>query len=539
VRVRLLGPIESEGDDGRPRALNAAKERSLVAALALAGGSVVSTDALMWSLWGEDPPKAARKTLQTYVWNLRQTFGNDRVVTDPMGYRLTLAANDVDVHRFRALVRAGDEARLAGDTARARTTLHEALALWRGDAFAGVAQHTGLAAEAVRLEQERLAAVEARIAADLAAGSPADELAAELDLLVEQHPFRERLWGHLMVALCRCGRQADALAAYHRARTVLLDELGLEPGGELQRIHLAVLRHELRPSDEGFDAVPGGGLRPSPVCYARTSDGFNVAYQVAGSGPLDILSIPGYVHHLDIWWNAPTDQLVRTLTGLGRLMVFDKRGIGLSDRPEEVGLDGWVRDAVSVLDAVGSEQAVVFGSSAGCVTALQLATLHPERVRALVLFNGYARQLAAPDYPIGHDPDLVNAYVRTLEAGWGTGVELSSAAPSLAHDPAVKAYWARYQRLSASPASAMRYLRATVEADVRSILSDVRVPTLVVNAERDLLVPVEQGRYVAEHIAGAEFVTLDSDVHLICVSDVIAELSDVVHDFIGRVTSPA
>jgi len=230
---------------------------------------------------------------------------------------------------------------------------------------------------------------------------------------------------------------------------------------------------------------------------------------------------------------------VRTLTGLGRLVVFDKRGIGLSDRPEEVGLEGWLRDAVSVLDAVGAEQTVVFSSSSGCVTALQLAALHPERVRALVLFNGYARQLAAPDYPIGHDPDLVDAYVRTLEAGWGTGVELSSAAPSLAHDPAVKAYWARYQRLSASPASAMRYLRATVEADVRSILGDVRVPTLVVNAERDLLVPVEQGRYVAERIAGAEFVTLDSDVHLICVSDVIAELSDVVHDFLGRVTSRA
>jgi DNA-binding SARP family transcriptional activator/pimeloyl-ACP methyl ester carboxylesterase len=537
VRVRLLGPIETEGDDGRPRALNAAKERSLVAALALSGGSVVSTEALIWSLWGEDPPKAARKTLQTYVWNLRQTFGSDRVVTDPVGYRLALGADDVDVHRFRALVHAGDEAGRAGDAERARTTLHEALALWRGGAFMGVAQHTGLAAEAVRLEQERLAAVEARIAADLAAGSPPAELAAELEVLVDQHPFRERMWSHLLVALYRCGRQADALAAYQRARRVLLDELGLEPGGELQRIHTAVLCHELGPADESCESVPGAGLRPSPVRYARTSDGFHIAYQVAGSGPLDILSIPGYVHHLDIWWNAPTDRLVRTLTSVGRLVVFDKRGIGLSDRPEEIGLDGWIRDAVSVLDAVRSEQAVLFSSSSGSVTALQLAALHPERVRALVLFNGYARQLAAPDYAIGHDPDVVDAYVRTLEAGWGTGVALSSAAPSLARDPMVKAYWARYQRLSASPAAAMRYLRATLEADVRSILGDIRVPTLVVNAARDLLVPVAQGRFVAEHIAGAEFVTLDSDVHLICVSDVLTELADVVQDFLARVTT--
>ena len=538
MRVRLLGPIETEADDGSLCVLGAAKERSLVAALALAFRSAVSTDALIWALWGEDPPTAARKTLQTYVWNLRQTFGNHRLATDAFGYRLDVSADDIDVHRFRALVHAGDEARRAGDTRSARTALHEALQLWRGEPFTGVAQHTGLAAEAVRLEQEWLAAVEARIAADLDAGLHA-ELVAELEFLVSQHPFRERLWGHLMVALYRCGRQADALAAYQRVRQILRDELGLDPGGELQRIEAAVLCHELGPAVDGSDveSVPGQAIRPSPVRYARTGDGFNIAYQVAGSGPLDILSIPGYIHHLDIWWNAPTDRLVRTLTTLGRLFVFDKRGIGLSDRPENVGLDGWMRDALGVLDAVGSERTILLGVSAGAVTALQLAVSHPERVRALVIFDGYARQLAAPDYDIGHDPKIVEAYMSRLEAGWGSGVELASAAPSLANDPTVKAYLARYQRLSASPAAAMRYLRATVEADVRSILADVRVPTLVIHAERDLLVPVEQGRYLAEHIPGAEFVVLDSDVHLICVSDVITELAEHVRSFIGRVTS--
>src|SRR5206468_4906467 len=208
------------------------------------------------------------------------------------------------------------------------------------DPFTGVAQHTGLAAEAVRLEHEWLAAVEARIAADLDAGQHAD-LVAELELLVSQHPFRERLWGHLMVALYRCGRQADALAAYHRARTLLREELGLEPGGALQRIEAAVLCHELGAADvTDVESVPGDAIRPSPVRYARTSDGFNIAYQVAGSGPIDILSIPGYIHHLDIWWNAPTDRLVCTLTGLGRLFVFDKRVVDLFVGPVEVRLTG-------------------------------------------------------------------------------------------------------------------------------------------------------------------------------------------------------
>lgn len=540
MRVRLLGPLEAEADDGEIRALSAAKERSLVAALALAGGAVVPTDTLMWSIWGDEPPSAARKTLQTYVWNLRKALGSDSVVTEPIGYRLSVTPDDVDVHLFRALVRDGDTARRAGDVARARTTLHDALALWRGAPFTGVAQHTGLATEAVRLEEERLAATEARIGADIAVGLH-DTVLAELESLVREHPFRERLWGHLMVALYRCGRQADALATYQRVRTLLLDELGLEPGGELRRLEGSILRQELTTGSDGvdFSLAPGEDIRPSPVRYCRTSDAVSIAYQVAGRGPLDILSIPGYVHHLDIWWNAPTDRLVRMLTSMGRLMVFDKRGIGLSDRPESVDEDGWVRDSLAVLDAVGSKRAVLFGYASGAVTAVQLAVRHPERVAGIVVFDGYARQLVAPDYPIGHDPDVIESYIRTMEKGWGTGVALSSAAPSLAHDPTVRAYWARYQRLSASPSAAMRYLRATVASDVRDLLPQVRVPTLVVHAARDMLIPASQGRYLAEHIPGAAYVELDSDVHLICVSDVIDELAEHMRLFLGGITADA
>lgn len=551
MRVRLLGPVEIEDDGGCSHVLGAAKERSLVAALALAGGAVVTTDRLIWSLWGEEPPAAARKTLQTYVWNLRQVLGNDGVVTDPIGYRLRVGDDDVDVHQFRALVRVGDAALRAGRADEARATLGRALDLWRGDPFTGVAQHTGLAEESVRLQQERLSALEARLAADLEAGRHA-EVVGELELLVHQHPFRERLWGHLMVALYRSGRQADALEAYQRVRRLLLEELGLEPGGDLRRLEVAVLSHDVPApaaasasasapaSASGVgtvvataDRLPRDLIRASPVRYARTDDGVNVAFQVAGEGALDILSIPGYIHHLDIWWNAPTDGLVRALTSMGRLLVFDKRGIGLSDRPEVIDVDGWTRDALAVLDAAEVERAVLFGVSAGSLTALQLAARHPDRVQALVLFAAYSRHLTAPGYDVGHDPAVVEAYARHVEARWGTGVALSSAAPSLAGDDDVRAYWARYQRLSASPASAVRFLRAAAEADVRDVLPDIRVPTLVVHAERDQMVPIGQARYVADHIPGARFVTLDSDVHLICVSDVLDQLGDHMRAFLA------
>src|SRR6202035_3609141 len=120
---------------------------------------------------------------------------------------------------------------------------------------------------------------------------------------------------------------------------------------------------------------------------------------------------------------------------------------------------------------------------------------------------------------------VVDAWARHVEAKWGTGVAISTAAPSLAHDPNVRAYWARYQRLSASPSAATRFLRATNEADVRHILPQIEVPMLVAHAERDLMVPVAMGRYVADHVSGAEFLALDSDIHLICVSDVLDQLA--------------
>ncbi len=425
VRISLLGPLQVDGELGTV-VLSAAKDRSLLSMLALNPGSIVPTDALIAALWGDEPPSAARKTLQTYVWNLRQAFGGDLIVTEPSGYALCVAPDDVDVGRFRALVRAGDDAIRRGDAERARGLFTDAVSLWRGDPFPGVASHSGLANQAVRLKEEYLSVLEARIAADLAAGCHG-ELAAELEALVREHPYREKLWGSLMVALYRSGRQADALDAYQRVRELLLDELGLEPGGELRRLETAVLNHDpllgtpLTPVDGRSN-----GMHRSPVRYARCDDGVSVAYQVAGEGPIDILAVPGFVSHLDIWWNAPTDRLVRRLTAMGRLIWFDKRGMGLSDRPDHVEAERWVDDALAVLDAVGSDRAVILGVSAGAPTALLLAARHPERVRALAVHGGFARTLAAPDYPIGFDRALVEAFADNLEEGWGTGVAISA-----------------------------------------------------------------------------------------------------------------
>ena len=223
-----LGDLRVEVGSGEV-VLAAAKERSLLAALALNPGRVVSGRRPGRRAVGRRPSGQRPQDPPDLRVQRPSPLGSEVVATEASGYVLRIAPDEVDVGRFRALVRGGEDALRRGSIDRARELLGEAVALWRGDPFAGVGPHTGLAAEAVRLGEEYLTALETRITADLAAGCDG-ELVGELEALVREHPFRERLWGHLMVALYRSGRQADALAAYRRARTLLRDELGPRTG---------------------------------------------------------------------------------------------------------------------------------------------------------------------------------------------------------------------------------------------------------------------------------------------------------------------
>jgi DNA-binding SARP family transcriptional activator/pimeloyl-ACP methyl ester carboxylesterase len=543
VRVDVLGPLRVEADRGEVE-LPAAKERSLVAALALRPRAAVSTDELVAALWGDQPPASARKTLQTYVSNVRRALGPGLIVTRPPGYALDIDPDDVDAVRFRRLVREGEEARRSGAGEGALAALRSAVGLWRGEAFGEVASHTGLANEGVRLREEYLSALEARVSVELDQGLHG-EIVGELEGLARAHPFRERLWAELMLAQYRCGRQADALATYQRARALLTEELGLEPGGELRRMEAAILAQDpaLAAGPSGSRSATATATAPttatapptldrSPVRYALTDDGVHIAYQVIGSGPVDILVIPGFVTHLDLWWDAPTDHLVRRLASFGRLILFDKRGMGLSDRPAKVEADRWVEDARAVLDAVASSRAVIFGISAGVPTAVLFAARHPSRTRLLALYGGYARLLIGDDCPDGITPAMLDLFVDDLEARWGTGAGMRTYAPSLRHDPVARDFWARYQRISASPGAAATFLRALAEADVRAELPRISAPTLVLHPARDASVPVVLARAMAAAIPGARFVELDSDIHLIWLSDVIDDITNELDAFI-------
>ena len=216
----------------------------LFAVLALHANQPVSAERLAVALWGEDVPPSAVKTVQVYVARLRKALDDpDVLVTTPAGYRLRVRPGELDAERFERQVADGREALAAGRAEHAAAELREALELWRGPPLAELASTPFAPAEIARLEEQRLAAVELRVDADLAAGRHA-ELVGELQQLTTEHPWRERLHAQLMLALYRSGRQADALEAYRHAREVLVEQLGIEPGAELHDLHEAILAHD-------------------------------------------------------------------------------------------------------------------------------------------------------------------------------------------------------------------------------------------------------------------------------------------------------
>jgi len=264
---RILGPLEVV-HRGQVLDLGGPKPRALLTVLLLHVGKVVSTDRLIDELWGDAPPRSAHHLLHVYVSSLRKALtpvtvdgARQVLLSRPPGYVLEIDAEEVDARRFERLLGEGKRQLAADDPALASERLHEALALWRGPALSDFTYEPLAQAEIARLEELRLVTLEERIEADLALGRH-HELAGELEALVAEHPLRERLQGQLMLALYRCGRQAEALEAYQTTRRALVDDLGIEPSPQLRQLQQAILRH-----DELLE-VPA---RPAPVAPERTT----------------------------------------------------------------------------------------------------------------------------------------------------------------------------------------------------------------------------------------------------------------------------
>jgi class 3 adenylate cyclase/pimeloyl-ACP methyl ester carboxylesterase len=248
--------------------------------------------------------------------------------------------------------------------------------------------------------------------------------------------------------------------------------------------------------------------------YAQ-SGGLSIAYQVFGEGPRDIVFVPGFISHCDLSWATPLLRgIAARLGSFARVITFDKRGTGLSDRTLGFGTaENRMDDIRAVMDTAGFERAAIIGISEGGPLAVLFAATYPERATALVLWDTWARVLAAPDYPIGADPSVAHAMIGAICDEWGTGRGLRVVVQHLPDDAETNALLARYERSAATPTGVREVQQRNIEIDVRSALSAVSAPTLVMHRRRDPVISSRFGRYLADHIAGAKFVVLPGDWH--------------------------
>ncbi|MGZ4381529.1 MAG: alpha/beta fold hydrolase [Gaiellaceae bacterium] len=524
----LLGPLEILVDHA-PVPIAAGKQQALLAILLLNANRTVSREQLVDALWGEEVPDTAQKMVQIQVSKLRKVLPEPRLHTRRPGYALEVREDELDVARFERAVGDGSRALAEGDAEAATGLLDEALGLWRGPALAEFSEPFALH-EGARLEEFRLAAVELRIEAELVLGRERDVI-GELETLIAQHPLRERPRSQHMLALYRSGRQAEALASYQAFRRTLSEELGIEPSASLRELERLMLQQDPsleRPRRPEKPAVNAAG----DVAHARSGD-IRIAYQVVGDGPVDLVLVHGWVCTFQPGWEYPKlAAFYRRLASMGRLILFDKRGTGLSDRvsPERLpDLETRMDDVRAVLDAVGSERAVPLGISEGGPLSALFAATHPERTLSLILMGAFPREMWAPDYPHGiTEEDLRERLALIEEDDWAAATTrswLGRVAPGVLDDPSALSWYTSYMVRSASPGAnkALRLMNAGI--DVRDVLPAISVPTLVLHRARESW--SDGSRYLGEHIPGARTVELPGDDHLPWEGDSDALLDEV------------
>jgi DNA-binding SARP family transcriptional activator/pimeloyl-ACP methyl ester carboxylesterase len=548
MQIRILGPMEVRNDAGEACPPRGAKQRVLLATLLLHAPRVVSADRLIDALWGGTPPADPTGALRTQISRLR-TFleaagaGPEPIRNEPWGYRLDVQGIELDSDRFEALIRAS---RSTADPLRELDTLTEALSLWRGRAWEEFADFPTFLGPARALEELHAGATERRIQSLLDLGR-IEEALADAEALAVEDPLRERPRALLMQALHRAGRQPESLAAYQEFRRLLSDELGLAPSPTLQALHDRILRHEEgpaadpsraglegdRPRDEAEapsvghpspDEAPDDPARPprieQDIHLCLSPDGVRLAYACVGTGP-PLVKAANWLTHLEFDWEGPVwGHLYRRIGAHHRLVRYDARGSGLSDRDvEELSLDAWVLDLETVVDAAGLDRFPLLGISQGCAVCIEYAARHPERVTGLVLHGGYAAGWRADPSYSPAEVARRDASIAIIRHGWGedTPAYRQMFTQTFIPDgtPTQIEWFNELERRSTSPETAARFMEAFAVIDVRKRLPRVQAPTLILHSRGDQRIHYDRGRELAAGIPRSRFVLLESRNHLI------------------------
>lgn len=527
LEARLFGaPVFLRA--GRAVVLPERKNRALLSYLVMRPGIAHSRDKLVEVIWPLGSAAGGRASLRQALSGIRAALG------DPDG-RLLIATRDAvsldaagvrsDAGLLIGLVSGPDNGAGSG----AAPDLHGPFL----DGLSGISPEFDNWRAA---EESRLAALAVRYFRLMAKTAAADQhfadAAAFLSRALEFDPMDEDLVRRLMQVHVRQGHSAKALSQFRALQTQLQSDLGVVPERETQDLAREIqAQRQRRPalpaSTSGSgDQQPLRSEVPPPTHYAKSGD-LSIAYQINGAGPVDLVYVPGWVSNLDVSWEHPVyARFLHRLGRLARVIRFDKRGTGLSDR--NVGyptLEQRMDDVRAVMDAAGSQRAILFGTSEGGNLCMLFAATYPERTAGLILYGAFARGLWAKDYPWAKTKRQVDAELAEIEREWGSAFDLSNGAPSLANDPTATSWFAAYFRQSASPQDAIVLWRWSTEIDMRPILPAIRVPTLVIHRSGDRWVKIEEGRFLGKHIAGARFVELPGDDHIIWAGDMDGVLS--------------
>lgn len=507
-RVRTLGFPEIRYDDRLcPLALR--KGLALLVYLAEARGPI-GRDALATMLWPESPAEVVRARLRRLLHRLQAALG-DVLSTDRTTVRLSAAIKlEIDSRSFEEACDSG--------------AFELACTLYHADFLDGFSpgdspqfdEWAFFRREALR--GRAIQALERVVQGKSAAGDYASA-AAHAGRLVALDPLSEIYARHLIRNLMLAGDRTAAERQFAALVQRLRNDLDVAPEAETIAL-LETSSAEL------------------PATRYVSGDNVHLAFQTYGGGGIDILMLPGFVSHVErVWEDTRCRAFLTALASMGRLILFDRRGVGLSDR---VGFspsaEATAQDIGTVLDATDARRVVLFGASEGGPACIRFAADHPDRVAGLILFASLAKGSSAPDYPPALHAGQYEAWLQHLVSAWGGPAGIETFAPSLASDARARAWWAGLLRAASSPGAIKGVLEALRDTDVRPLLGRIAVPTLVLHRRGDRAVRIGAGRHLAEHIPKARFVELDGADHWAFAGDRQVVL-DSVRRFVGELAS--
>ena len=506
--VRTFGFPEVRRDD-RPCPVALRKGLALLVYLAEAKGAV-GREVVATLLWPEGSEEVVRARLRRLLHRLRLALGDDALTSDASMLRWSSAVDlQVDSRLFEDACDRGE--------------FENACRLDQGDFLDGFSVGCPQFEEWAFFRREALRgrAIQAleRVVRDKNAAGEYAAAAVHAGRLVALDPLSEVYARHLIRNLLLAG---DRVAAEHHLAALterLRNELDVAPESETRAL-----------MNTGA-TVP---LKDPPPARYVSGGGVHLAFQTYGAGRIDVLLLPGFVSHVERVWEEPRCRaFLSSLAAMGRLILFDRRGIGFSDRVGfNPSVEATAQDIGTVLDAAGSRRVVLLGASEGGPACIKFAADHPDRVAGLILFGSLAKGSATPDYPHALQIGQYGTWLQQLVTGWGGPAGIETFAPSLAGDPQARAWWAGLLRAASSPGAVKGVLEALRDTDVRHFLNRISVPTLVLHRRGDRAVRVGAGRHLASHIPQARFVELDGADHWPFAGDQQPVL-DSIRDFVG------